>query len=60
MHHLLVLPLECNFGGDRFDWTHATDEMAHKSCFSTNLYVQIMSICSLPTKTLRSESHEKV
>jgi len=21
MHHLLVLPLECNFGGDRFDWS---------------------------------------
>jgi len=20
IHHLLVLPLECNFGGDRFDW----------------------------------------
>ena len=37
MHHLLVLPLECNFGGDRFDWTHTT-EMARKSGFSTNLY----------------------
>ncbi|KAL3771912.1 LOW QUALITY PROTEIN: hypothetical protein ACHAW5_008025 [Stephanodiscus triporus] len=21
MHHLLVLPMECNFGGDRFDWS---------------------------------------
>lgn len=23
VHHLLVLPLECNFGGDRFDWSDA-------------------------------------
>ncbi|KAL7527592.1 hypothetical protein ACHAWF_007957 [Thalassiosira exigua] len=36
MHHLLVLPLECNFSGDRFDWSKAT-EMAQKSCFTSNV-----------------------
>ncbi|KAL9191072.1 hypothetical protein ACHAXT_000778 [Thalassiosira profunda] len=34
MHHLIVLPLECNFGGDRFDWSK-TVAAARESCFST-------------------------
>jgi molybdenum cofactor sulfurtransferase len=34
MHHLLVLPLECNFGGDRFDWSR-TSAMARKCSFSS-------------------------
>lgn len=31
VHHLLVLPLECNFSGDRYDWANTT-AMALKSC----------------------------
>jgi len=33
IHHLLVLPLECNFSGDRFDWTN-TITNARKSHIS--------------------------
>ncbi|KAL7437604.1 hypothetical protein ACHAXH_006112, partial [Discostella pseudostelligera] len=35
LHHLLVLPLECNFGGDRFDWSNTT-AMARKSCVASH------------------------
>lgn len=35
LHHLLVLPLECNFGGDRFDWSKTT-AMARKSCVTSH------------------------
>ncbi|KAL7543531.1 hypothetical protein ACHAXR_012843 [Thalassiosira sp. AJA248-18] len=37
MHHLLVLPMECNFGGDRFDWRNTT-AVAHKPCSSSYLH----------------------
>jgi len=37
IHHLLVLPLECNFGGDRFDWSN-TAAMARESCSSSYLH----------------------
>jgi hypothetical protein len=35
LHHLLVLPLECNFGGDRFDWsdTAAAAKTPHVSSY---------------------------
>lgn len=36
VHHLLVLPLECNFGGDRFDWSQ-TVAAARASNFCTYL-----------------------
>mmetsp|Transcript_18112 Transcript_18112/g.27543 ORF Transcript_18112/g.27543 Transcript_18112/m.27543 type:complete len:1054 (-) Transcript_18112:76-3237(-) len=36
VHHLLVLPLECNFSGDRFDWSH-TVAAARTSNFCTYL-----------------------
>ena len=36
MHHLLILPLECNFGGDRFDWSN-TIAAARASCESSNV-----------------------
>ena len=36
VHHLLVLPLECNFSGDRFDWSH-TVAAARASNFCTYL-----------------------
>ncbi|KAL7496760.1 hypothetical protein ACHAWT_004907 [Skeletonema menzelii] len=36
VHHLLVLPLECNFSGDRFDWSH-TVAAARASSFCTQL-----------------------
>jgi molybdenum cofactor sulfurtransferase len=36
LHHLLVLPLECNFSGDRFDWSQ-TVAAARASDFCTYL-----------------------
>ena len=40
MHHLLVLPLECNFGGDRFDWSK-TVSSARNSCFTASLFCKV-------------------
>ena len=37
IHHLLVLPVECNFGGDRFDWNNTTTSLK-SSCFSSYLH----------------------
>jgi len=37
IHHLLVLPLECNFGGDRFDWSK-TIAMARGSSFPLDFH----------------------
>ena len=34
LHHLLVLPLECNFSGERFNWNNTT-AMARKSCVTS-------------------------
>jgi len=36
IHHLLVLPIECNFSGDRFDW-NSTTTLLKSSCFSSYL-----------------------
>ena len=36
IHHLLVLPVECNFSGDRFDWSNTTTVLK-SSCFSSYL-----------------------
>ena len=36
IHHLLVLPVECNFSGDRFDWNNTTTSLK-SSCFSSYL-----------------------
>jgi molybdenum cofactor sulfurtransferase len=34
VHHLLVLPVECNFGGDRYDWS-STITAARNASFSS-------------------------
>jgi molybdenum cofactor sulfurtransferase len=44
VHHLLVLPQECNFSGDRFDWSN-TIAAARNSTFCTYLN------CSTATTT---------
>jgi len=36
IHHLIVLPLECNFTGDRFDWTE-TMKHARSSSYDAGL-----------------------
>ena len=36
VHHLLILPVECNFGGDRFDWSR-TVSASKASTFATYL-----------------------
>lgn len=36
VHHLLVLPVECNFGGDRFDWS-STVSAARDSTYATRI-----------------------
>jgi molybdenum cofactor sulfurtransferase len=36
VHHLLVLPVECNFGGDRFDWS-STVSAARNSTYATRI-----------------------
>ncbi len=36
LQHLLVLPLECNFGGERFDWSYII-AMAQESVVTYNL-----------------------
>ena len=36
VHHLLVLPVECNFGGDRFNWSR-TVSASKASSFTTYL-----------------------
>ena len=38
MHHLLVLPLECNFGGDRFDWTNTASAAQEPHVSSYHLH----------------------
>eukprot|EP00804_Cyclotella_cryptica_P007095 CCRYP_014526-RA/>CCRYP_014526-RA protein AED:0.15 eAED:0.15 QI:0/0/0/1/1/1/2/0/920 len=49
VHNLLVLPLECNFGGDRFDWSN-TVRAARESTHVTYLNNVSSNVNSDPQK----------
>ena len=51
LHHLIVLPVSSNFGGERFDWSNTTTQ-ARESCF-TSCYCNVPITSSEQTKMIR-------